>query len=234
MSLRSLAALTACLLLGGGCASRIALGPEERSGIEETVSKEPERFLRVSVFVTPFFGDATKKLLTPVPPELVRMMEQPDGTPINPGPVEKILPVGTRVRIEKVEFPTAFVMTGRVLMTPRWDTWVIVRAEGEPLPLVVVLPAQLATRDAFVGELERHLTHQDPTPRMEGWGEKVREAVRTKTTVFEMPAEALEMAWGYPESKSIRYEGSVRQESWSWAGGKRTAFLSDGRLVRTE
>ncbi len=216
------------------CASQLALSTEERTSVERTVARSPERYLRLSFFVTPFFGDTSKKLLTAVPPELVRLVENPDHTPVNPGPVEKVLPAGTKATIERIEFPSPFVIAGRVLFTPRYDTWVIVHVEGEPRPLVVVLPAQLKSEADLLGELERSLTAQDPAPRMEAWGERVREAVRTKTTAFEMPAEALEMAWGYPETKTISYDQGTRNEVWSWADGKRKAYLSDGRLTRTE
>ena len=48
---------------------------------------------------------------------------------------------------------------------------------------------------------------------------------------MEMPAEALEMAWGYPEVKKLSFEGQSRKELWRWPGGTRTATLVDGRVT---
>ena len=44
-------------------------------------------------------------------------------------------------------------------------------------------------------------------------------------------AEALEMAWGYPETKRTTFDGERKQETWTWPGGKRIALLIDGRVT---
>jgi hypothetical protein len=59
----------------------------------------------------------------------------------------------------------------------------------------------------------------------------VREAIRTKTATVEMPAEALEMAWGYPDVRKIELEGQHRKETWTWAHGLRSAVLVDGAVT---
>jgi hypothetical protein len=40
------------------------------------------------------------------------------------------------------------------------------------------------------------------------------------------------MAWGYPEKKVI--DRPAATEEWSWAEGRRKAFLHEGKLVRWE
>src|SRR4051794_27185727 len=118
-----LAALVAAALLSG-CATYTALGSDDRASLERDLTgRQSERFLRLSYYVTPFFGDASKRLLTAVPPEQVRLLEQPNGSTVNPGPAERILPAGTRVRISRIEFPTPWAMTERVLYTPRTQPW---------------------------------------------------------------------------------------------------------------
>ena len=174
------------------------------------------------------------RLLTPVPPELVRLLDGTDGKPLKPGPVERTFPAGTAVRIMKVEFPSAWVMTERVLYTPRTLVWVYVDVAGtakQAPPDVLVLRPGLKTDQDFLAELERHLTREDQTRRLEGFSDGVREAIRTKSAVVDMPAEALEMAWGFPESKRIDLVGAQRKETWRWADGVRTATLLDGRLT---
>jgi len=211
----------------------VAIPPTQVSQLERQLNGE-QRFLRVSMYVTPFYGDATKRLVTPVAPELVRYLDDTGGKPLNPGPVERTLPAGTAVRIVKVEFPSAWVMTERVLYTPRTLVWVYLDVAGTPKqapPYVLVLRPGLKTDQEFLAELERHLSREDQARRLETFSEAVREAVRTKAALVDMPAEALEMAWGYPESKKIELVGAQRKETWRWADGLRTATVVEGRLT---
>jgi len=56
---------------------------EERTRLERDLTgKDRERFLRLSYYVTPFFGDATKRLLTAVPPDEVRIALQLSVDPV--------------------------------------------------------------------------------------------------------------------------------------------------------
>ncbi len=224
-------------LCGSGCKSHTQLAPEDRSALEQTLSgAEADRFLRVSMHVTPFFGDASKRLLTPYPPNEVLLLDDTKGQTLEPGPIEATLPAGARARIRKVEFPTAWVMTERILYTPRTLPWVYVDVEGAPKgpPLVLVLQGNLKTREEFLAELGRFLTTQDLASQLAAFPEPMREAIRKKEALTDMPAEALELSWGYPERIVRTLEGAVRNEEWIYPGGRRHAFLSDGRLVRVE
>ncbi|EAU61668.1 conserved hypothetical protein, partial [Stigmatella aurantiaca DW4/3-1] len=60
------------------------------------------------MYVTPFFGDASKRLLTPYPPEEVLVLDDLRGRPVTPGPIQATLPAGARAKILKVEFPTSW------------------------------------------------------------------------------------------------------------------------------
>src|SRR5262245_7045834 len=76
-----LAFLAAGLALG--CATYTRLPLEDRGSLERDLTgTHSEKYLRLSYYVTPFFGDASKKLLTPLPPEEVRLLRQPTGAPI--------------------------------------------------------------------------------------------------------------------------------------------------------
>jgi hypothetical protein len=225
------------VLLVAGCKSHTPIAPDDRASLEHTLTgPDSARFLRVSLYVTPFFGDSSRRLLTPYPPEDVDMLGDRLGKPINPGPIEATLPAGSKAAIRRVEFPTAWVVTERVLFTPRTWPWVYVDVEGAPPgpPLVLVLPPHHKTREDFLAEVERTLAAQDPAPRLSAFNEPVREAIKQKKAITDMPAEALEMAWGYPETIKRTLEGTVRKEEWIYPRGRRRAFLSDGLLVRVE
>jgi hypothetical protein len=147
--------------------------------------------------------------------------------------VQATWPAGTRVVILKVEFPSSWVMAERVLYTPRNLAWIYVDVAGSPrgMPFVLVLRPGIKTEDEFVAELDRLLTRDDPAARIASFSEGAREAIRTKNAVVEMPAEALEMAWGFPESRRIELDGTHRKETWSWAQGRRVAVLVDGAVT---
>lgn len=224
----------AALLALAGCAENQVLVPATGRASLERQLVGAERYLKLSFFELPFFGDETRRLLAAVQPEEVRMLENPDGSPINPGPVKAIFPVGTRARIKGIEFPTPLAMTGRVLVTPRYQPWVFLDLAGTPKdspPYVLVLRLGLKTEGDVLAELDRYLSVDDPASRMTQWQQSVVDAVKSKQAVVDMPADALEMAWGYPERKEISFEGDRRKEVWRWPGGKRVAVLLDGRVA---
>lgn len=232
---RTLALLALALvpLLTGCFTPQVALPPEASTRLARTLAGSA-RTARVSLFVTPFFGDATRRLLTAVPPEQVRLLSHPNGTPVDPGPVERIIPAGTPARIRSVEFPTSFTMQERVLYTPRTLVWVTVdlsdTAPGGPSYVLVLRPG-LSTEAELESELERYLSLFDVGARLEALGEPTKAAVRAKSAQVGMSREALEMAWGYPERKRLSLEGTRQLELWIYPGERRTAKLADGRVT---
>jgi hypothetical protein len=224
--------------LAAGCGSHTRMPPEARASLSSTLTgPEAEQYLRLSGNVTPFFGDASKRLLTPYAPEDVRLLDDTGGKPINPGAVERILPVGTKVRITRVEFPTSWVVAERVLYTPRTWPWVYLAEEGaspEAPPLVLVLPPNLERPEDFRTELEKYLAPRDLKAQLEALAPAVREAVREKRLIANMPLDAVRMAWGPPERIVRSLEGTAKNEEWTYPGGRRKAFLTDGRLARAE
>src|SRR6478752_2006175 len=95
-------ALVTLVLLSSACATNQSIVPPEQRAALKRELEGQDRYLKLSFYATPFFGDSTKRLLTPVPPEQVRLLEQPDGTPILPGSVEATFPAGTLVRIKSL------------------------------------------------------------------------------------------------------------------------------------
>jgi len=229
------ALLVLSLLAVAGCASHTRLAPAERAALEQELSGSP-RYLKLSFNVTPFFGDAGHRLLTPAAPDEVRLLEDTGGEPINPGPVQAVLPAGGRARIVRVDFPTAWAVAERVLYSPRTQTWVYVDVEGAPQgpPLVLVLPPGVDTAEAVRTEVERYLIERDPARQLAAFSAPVRSAVARKEARVGMPEEALEMAWGYPERRIRSFKDGARSEEWVYPGGRRRAFLTEGRVVRLE
>jgi hypothetical protein len=217
------------VLVAVACAPRVSVPEGER----QRASRELEgqrRFAKVALFVGPFFGDGSKLLVTDEPAEDLDLLETGDGKVITPPPPERVLLPGTPLRIESVEFPTGWLIARRVVMTPRYHPWAYLALEGEPRPLVVVLPQTLSSADDVRGELERVLGADDPGPAFRALPDAQRAAVARKQPLEGMGPRALEMAWGYPEKKVI--DRPAGTEDWTWPGGRREAFLRGGQLVR--
>lgn len=224
----------AAALLAAGCASYTALSQEDRGRVEHDYARSDRpQFLKLSYFVTPFFGDPAKTLLTAVPPEEVRLLETPSGEPINPGDVKTVLPAGTPVIIDKIEFPTSMAVTERIVYTPRTQPWVYLRVPGasNAAPLILVLRHGMKSEEEVRAELSRYLTETDPAPQLAQWSKSIQEAIARKHAVVDMSAQALEMAWGYPERIQRTFEDEGRKEIWRYPGGQRSAQLLDDRVL---
>jgi hypothetical protein len=134
------------LLIGLGCFPRASVPEGER----ERASRELEgqrRFTKVAAYVGPFFGDASRLLVSDQPFQELDLLQTTGGDPIQPPRAERILPPGAAVTIEKVEFPTGWLIAKRVVMTPRYHPWAYLSLQGEPRPLVMVLPQTVASAE---------------------------------------------------------------------------------------
>ena len=222
-------AMLLVLLLGSACVPRVNVPEGER----QRASRELEgqrRVTKVAVYVGPFFGDGSKLLVSDQPFQELDLLRRPDDSVISPPPADRVLPPGTPLRVEKVEFPTGWTIAGRVVTTPRYHPWVYLTLEGEPLPLVLVLPQTLASAEEVRVEMERVAGTSDPGPALRALPDRQRAAIAKKELVEGMSPQAIEMAWGYPEKKVI--DRPANTEEWIWPAGKRRASLRAGKLVR--
>ncbi len=221
----------AILLALAGCVPRAVIPDAERQKVSADLDGR-RRYLRVAAYVAPLFGDRAKLLVSDQPLGELDLVETGDGTPIAPPPAERILPPGTPVRISQVEFPTAWLIARRVVMTPRYHPWAFLEVEGDRRPYVVVLSQTAASADDVRLELDRLLTADDPSSSLAALPQDQRDAILRKEPVEGMGARALEMTWGTPEKKRI--DRPAASEEWTWPGGKRRAFFQDEKLVRWE
>ena len=224
-------ALAVALASLAACSPRVVIPDEERLRVSEELDGRA-RFLRVAVYAAPFFGDTTRYLLTDQPVEEVKLLESGSGEKIPPPPAERILPPGTRVRIRTIEFPTAWIIAKRIIMTPRYHPWAILDVEGDTRPAVIVLPQEAARLEDVKIELDRLLTPDDPTPEVGALPRDQQDAIRRKELVEGMTSRAVELSWGQPEKRRI--DRPATTEDWSWQGSRRAAHFKEDRLVSWE
>jgi hypothetical protein len=219
-----------------GCATGYNfLSGDERREAERLVLLEGDRYLQLSYYVTPFFGDDSKRLLSQYPPEELKMVLQPNGDPVIPGPTQKIVPAGARVKILGIEFPTSWAIASRVVYTPRFQPWLFVAVQGEPpeFPLVIPLRQSLHSVEEVRAEVDRYLSRKDLAPFLATLTEGVRTSIRNKEARLDMPLQALQMAWGYPQRRHITFDqNGNRTESWEYNDGQRQAIVQDDRVLK--
>ncbi len=227
---RALVSATSVLALAVlACTPRVVIPDSEREKVRAALTGE-QRWVAVACYAAPFWGDTSKVLLSDQPLDELDLVESGTGTPITPPPAQKIVPPGTPVRIADVEFPTGWVISKRVVMSPRYHPWVLLEVPGDTRPYVVVLSQTVASYDDVKNELDRILSKSDPSAALAGLPDEQRAAVLKKTLVEGMSTRAVEMSWGLPERKRIDRPSNT--EEWWWPGGKRHAFFQDDRLVR--
>lgn len=221
--------LSVAPLATAGCFPRTSIPDSERQLAVRQLERET-RYAKVALFVGPFFSDRASLLVADEPFDELRLLEEPDGKPIPPPPPERVLLPGTRVVVEKVEFPSGWTVAGRIMMTPRYLPWVRLKLGGESRPLVLVIQQKVETADQVRLEIERVFGTTDPTADFQALPEAQRAAIARKEPLEGMGPLALQMAWGYPARKVI--DRPSGKEEWTWPSGKRRASLQQGRLVR--
>jgi hypothetical protein len=236
--------LAAVLALSTACVPTSVVPDSERARSHAALDGQA-RYLRVATSLHPFFGDKKKCLLLDAPLGEVDLIRGAREEVVPPPPAERILPPGTPVRIQEIEFPTdtwaygwlgdsfnGALIARRVVMTPRYHPWVMVSLAGEPRPCVVVLSQTVATAEVALAEVGRMLTTDDPTPVLKALPREQKDAVLRQELVEGMTTTAVEMAWGVPERRHIDRPDAT--EAWSWPGGKRRAYFHDDKLSRWE
>jgi hypothetical protein len=212
-----------------GCAAPQTADPAEQERVARSYAGA-QRYLRVAVHATPLFGDRDKVMITAGPPSEVELLLGPRGEPIPPPAPERVLPPGTPVRVEWIEFPAPWTVRSRVVLTPRYHPWAYLSVPGDPRPHVLVLSQLARTLDDVRAEVEPVLSEDDPSAELAALPEAHRAAVLRKEVVEGMSARTLELAWGQPERKLV--DRPNRTEEWFWPGGKRSAFLREDRVER--
>jgi hypothetical protein len=224
-------ASVAVSLAASGCAPLTVVPDAERERTHAALEGQA-RWLRVAVSVSPLFGDRSRLLLLDAPPAEVDLLRGTDGKVIPPPAAERILPPGTPVRVEKVEFPTGMVIATRAVMSPRYHPWVYLKIAGEERPFIIALSHSSVSTDDLLAEVDRMLTRDDPSRALAALPKEQRDAIGRRELVEGMGARAVEMAWGVPEK--IRIDRPAATAEWAWPTGKRRAWFQDEKLLRWE
>jgi|TARA_B100001964_G_C14222742_1_gene596117 hypothetical protein len=182
--------------------------------------------LRQSCYFGDLYDDNSKWLLSALPFENVHHIVDMDGKPIHPDNQRGIIPAGTKFIIEDIEFPDQMALATRMLMSPRYHTWVYLRAVetlGKAHDLnsvrehfIILLPMDLAGQQDVESHINQLLA---PAGRVSAWLQErrpsVRVAIEHKDILPGMTREELIAAMGEPQAW-IAEQGKAGLEMVAW------------------
>ena len=224
-------ALALATAAAAGCASASLLPEADRRPMAQRWEGRVV-FLRSSLNVMPFFADPTRLLVSPYFPDSIHLVDDASGRPVSPGAVEGVLPLGTAVRVDRIEHATSLAMVRRAPGSPRECPWVYlaVAENRRERPYVAVLRRGLLTPEDFSAALNELFSDEDPTLWMQAAPE-TRRAVELKRLLAGMDRESVAQAWGPPATRRQEQEVGAVLEIWTWPLGARSASFKGGKLA---
>ena len=208
---RSRAAVVVALvaaLLSAACPSYTMLAETDRSAVERAHEGQL-LYVKQSLYVGQFYDDVRYKLVHPRRFSELTYLQTVEGDAIPPPPAEGIIPAGTRVRVEKIEWPTGDVVFRRPLYTPRYTTWIylrIARERGSDVTIerneqhILLIPGGITDAELFNSWFTAALTPEDPNPWLLALPQAQQNGIVTKQAAVGMTYDALTAALGFPDS----------------------------------
>jgi hypothetical protein len=173
-------------------------------------------FLKQSLYAGTFYDDDRYRLVHPRRFDELTYLVDVEGNAIVPAAANEIIPAGTRVRVEKIEWPDGNAVFRRPLLTPRYTTWIYLRVaakRGSDVTIerserhILLLPAGVDDEATFEKWLGASLAATDPNPWLLSLPDDQRRAIENKRAVVGMDYEALTAALGIPDR--LRHDDSV-------------------------
>lgn len=229
-----LALALATVVASLGCPNYTVIPDQDRQRVDDAHTGSL-LFLRQSTYVGNFYDDDRYRLVHPRRFEELTYLQTLEGDAIAPGHAEGIIPAGTRVRVERIEWPTGDVVFRRPLYTPRYTTWIWLRValeRGSEVTLeraerhVMLLPAGIADGETFDLWFDAALSTEDPNPWLLSLPEDQQRAIENKYAVVGMGYDAVTSALGFPDTVTREQQGGKGVEVGVW--GATTVVLSAG------
>lgn len=203
-----MASLFCLIALTGGCATHTFI-KQQRIDAQHAHSKRTYALTR-SLYVSQLYDDNERWLLSERPSREVSHRVSFLGHSIHPPAEVGIVPAGTPVVLERIEFPTRTVVTHRMLNSPLHHIWLRLRpAPGaswpasEARPCVVVLGLDVESPEALAHAIEaRFGDHASVTTWLDSLTPSVRAGVQSKRVVRGMDERALVAALGEPRERT--------------------------------
>ncbi len=220
------------------CPSYTLVAAGARASIDEAHTGEL-LYLKQSMYAGRFYDDDRYRLVHPRRFEELTYLLTAEGDPIPPPPAEEIIPAGTRVRVEKIEWPDGDAVFRRPLYTPRYTTWVflrVARERGSDTTIerserhILLLPAGIADQETFDQWFTASLSAEDNNPALLALPEEQQQGVAQKKPSTGMSYQTLTAALGFPDRLAREeQDGHVVEVA---VYGATSVVLTDGVVQR--
>ncbi|HEY1099575.1 MAG TPA: hypothetical protein VGF99_11635 [Myxococcota bacterium] len=223
--------------VGSGCASHAVIPDDGRARIDAAHEGEL-LYVKQSLYGGRFYDDDRFRLLHARRFEELTYLQNAEGEAIPPPPADEIVPAGTRVRVERIEWPDGEAIFRRPLFTPRYTTWIylrVARGKGDDATFerdgqhIMLLPGGISDEATFNEWFDSALTKTDPNPWLRSLPETQRVAIDRKFAEPGMDYEALTAALGFPDRIGRRVDDGHEVEVATY--GKVDIVLKDGHVV---
>ena len=193
--------------LAASCASYTVVPEQARAAIDDQHTGEL-LYLKQSMYAGRFYDDDRYRLLHPRRFQELTYLQNVEGESIPPPPADEIIPAGTRVRVEKIEWPDGDAVFRRPLYTPRYTTWIwlrVARERGSSTTIerderhILLIPGGISDEDTFNAWFTASLTDVDPNPWLIALPEGQQQGIEQKKPALGMTYEALTAALGFPD-----------------------------------
>lgn len=116
-----------------------------------------------------FFDDDRYGFLSPIEFEKLRCLKSPSGDYIIPAASDHVIPVGTRVNIQKIEWPTDQNRIRRPLLTPGHLAWIYLTVAldrgsvtiNRKRIYIMLVPEEIRSDDALTKWFSRYFSGED-------------------------------------------------------------------------
>lgn len=188
-----------------------------------------------------FYDDKRYRLANPKPFEQLHALKTVDGYTILPPPHDDIVPAGTRVRVERIRWPTPGNMCSAPLYTPKRLIWVVVRMALDrghvtlwrEKPYIMLVPDHVRTQTAFMAWFNALFTQANPNPWLDGLPESLRRGIATKQPVVGMDERALRSALGKPDRVETNQAKSAQVRIYNrWRVILRQARVTEVSVIK--
>jgi hypothetical protein len=217
-----------CFVIGAtGCQAHMLLSTQAQEKIQNDLKYRPY-YLNYSLYYGQFYEYDDRYLVSERAFDERVLIQSPGGDPILPPNPLGILPMGTKMVIRQIDFPTSGNLAIRKLRSPRYFTWVTLERKDTPngKPYVLILTPEFANTEQFMNSLKEYLTIEDPLLVGDSRSSEELRAIDTKTVWKGMRADALVRSRGYPDRINRKFENGVKVERWEYAP-RRTVVLKD-------
>lgn len=234
MKIRVRKGLLLLMLLSSACAAQAKINDHVRAAIEGKYAGRTVE-LRQSMYFGDLYDENERWLLSPYPFAQTYHINDLHDRPIHPQVERGIIAAATKFVVKKIEYPDFATMLGRMLTTPRYNTWVYLQVlpdqPGVPInakTFVLVLPPDLSEEGTLDRAIADSLAAEgDVQAWLHTRRPSIRTAIENKMAVVGMTLEELTASMGHPMKWFVEQRDNKEARVAWYPGSKEAVFVGE-------